>query len=53
MYVDDLIVTGAAQRDIDDFKAVMKKLFRMSDLGLLTYYLGIEVDQQRDAITLR
>ena len=56
MYVDDLIVTGAAQRDIDDFKAVMKKLFRISDLGLLTYYLGIEgieVDQRRDAITLR
>jgi hypothetical protein len=53
VYVDDLIVIGAAQRDIDDFKVVMKKLFRMSDLGLLTYYLGIEVDQWRDAITLR
>jgi len=53
VYVDDLIVTGVAQRDIDDFKAVMKKLFRISDLGLLTYYLGIEVDQRRDAITLR
>ncbi|XP_039827262.1 uncharacterized mitochondrial protein AtMg00810-like [Panicum virgatum] len=28
-------------------------MFHMSDLGLLTYYLGIEVEQRRDAITLR
>jgi hypothetical protein len=44
VYVDDLIVTGAWQRDIDDFKAEMKKMFCMSDLGLLTYCLGIEVE---------
>jgi hypothetical protein len=53
VYVDDLIITGSEQRDIDDFKHVMKGRFRMSDLGLLTYYLGIEVEQGRDAITLR
>jgi hypothetical protein len=44
VYIDDLIVTGAGRRDIDDFKVEMKKMFRMSDLGLLTYYLGIEVE---------
>ena len=44
VYVDDLIVTGAEQRDIDAFKEKMKLMFRMSDLGLLTYYLGIEVE---------
>src|SRR6185436_557552 len=38
VYVDDLIVTGAEQRDIDAFKVKMKSMFRMSDLGLLTYY---------------
>jgi hypothetical protein len=53
VYVDDLIITGAAQRDIDDFKRQMTVLFRMSDLGLLTYYLGIEVQQGRGANTLR
>src|SRR6185437_10981230 len=53
VYVDDLIITGSQQRDIDDFKREMKGRFRMSDLGLLTYYLGIEVEQGRDAITLR
>jgi hypothetical protein len=30
----------------------MTKTFRMSDLGKLTYYLGIEVRQERDRITL-
>ena len=53
VYVDDLIVTGAEQRDIDAFKEKMKSMFRMSDLGLLTYYLGIEVEQTGNAITLR
>jgi len=31
----------------------MKGRFRMSDLGLLTYCLGIEVEQGKDMITLR
>lgn len=30
----------------------MRRLFHMSDLGLLSYYLGIEVKQSRDAVTL-
>ncbi|XP_021315208.1 uncharacterized protein LOC110434806 [Sorghum bicolor] len=34
------------------FKVEMKKRFSMSDLGLLSYYLGIEVKQGRDGITL-
>ncbi|WVZ88383.1 LOW QUALITY PROTEIN: hypothetical protein U9M48_034910, partial [Paspalum notatum var. saurae] len=49
VYVDDLVVTGANDQDIVAFKQEMKKLFRMSDLGLLTYYLGIE---GTDSITL-
>lgn len=30
----------------------MTSLFRMSDLGLLSYYLGIEVKQGKDGIKL-
>ena len=43
VYVDDLIVTGARAEDIDGFKHEMVAHFRMSDLGALSYYLGIEV----------
>ena len=43
VYVDDLVITGTDKKDIAVFKDQMKKLFRMSDLGLLSYYLGIEV----------
>ncbi|WVZ87388.1 hypothetical protein U9M48_034029 [Paspalum notatum var. saurae] len=52
VYVDDLVITGASKKEIEAFKAQMKKTFRMSDLGLLTYYLGIEVEQRKDGITL-
>ena len=53
VYIDDLIITGHSNDDIAAFKAEMKKVFRMSDLGLLSYYQGIEVAQGPDAITLR
>jgi hypothetical protein len=52
VYVDDLIISGPNVRDIDTFKSEMKKKFCMSDLGLLSYYLGIEVKQGTDGITL-
>ncbi|XP_021303721.1 uncharacterized protein LOC110430386 [Sorghum bicolor] len=53
VYVDDLIVTGAQAVDIARFKEEMAACFRMSDLGVLSYYLGIEVRQGEDAIKLR
>ena len=43
VYVDDLIVIGVRAEDIDSFKREMAARFRMSDLGALSYYLGIEV----------
>ena len=52
VYVDDLIVTGVRAEDIDSFKCEMVAHFRMSDLGTLSYYLGIEVRQGKEALTL-
>ena len=49
--MDDLIILGANVNDISHFKQQMKK-FNMSDLGLLSYYLGIEVKQNAEGITL-
>jgi hypothetical protein len=52
VYVDDLVITGSSHSDIDKFKEEMKSTFQMSDLGLLKYYLGLEVVQTEDGITL-
>jgi len=39
-------VYRAWEEDIDGFKRKMVARFRMSNLSLLTYYLGIEVKQE-------
>ena len=41
IYVDHLFVTGTSFKVIKQFKGEMSKKFEMSDLGKLTYYLGI------------
>nr|GEY18600.1 ribonuclease H-like domain, reverse transcriptase, RNA-dependent DNA polymerase [Tanacetum cinerariifolium] len=53
VYVDDLIITGTPKREIDKFKAQMEEKFEMSDLGLLAYYLGIEVTQTNGDISIK
>jgi hypothetical protein len=50
IYVDDLIITGTSSAEIEQFKQQMHDLFQMSDLGILSYYLGIEVKQEDDRI---
>jgi hypothetical protein len=52
VYVDDLIITGSSKQGILSFKKEMTKMFKMSDLGLLHYYIGIEVRQQKDGVLL-
>ena len=52
VYVDDLIICGPDKQKIAEFKEQMKKIFSMSDLGLLSYYLGMEVKQDKDHITV-
>lgn len=52
IYVDDLFVTGTSVKEIKDFKKDMSSNFEMSDLGLLTYYLGLEVRQSSGCIMI-
>jgi hypothetical protein len=47
------VITGCNIDEIIKFKTQMKERFEMSDLGLLSYYLGIEVQQRRGEITLK
>ena len=43
LYVDDMIFT--CDLELDEFKAAMMKEFEKKDLGLMKYFLGIEVEQ--------
>lgn len=53
VYVDDLLVTGYDVSIIESFKKQMSCEFEMSDLGRLSYYLGIEVLQGQGYIELK
>ena len=52
VYVDNLVIIGASSEDIREFKREMADAFKMSDLSLLCYYLGIEVRQTAGGITI-
>ena len=43
VYVDDLIITGTSVNIFNDFKHYLSSCFHMKDLGILWYFLGIEV----------
>ena len=43
IYVDDLIFTGNDDENIKDVKMKLKSKFKISDLGELKYFLGIEI----------
>ena len=48
LYVDDLIFIG--DLSVSEFKKSMKIEFEMTDLGMMKYFLGIEVTQSKDGI---
>jgi hypothetical protein len=50
LYVDDILVTGNNATLIDEFKLDMMKKFEMTDLGLMTYFLGMEIKQGKDEV---
>jgi hypothetical protein len=53
VYVDDLIITGTDEKEVAAFKAQMMKAIEMSDLGLLSFYIGVEVRQSASGVNLR
>ena len=50
LYVDDLLVTGDDTRLVEQFKQEMMQAFEMTDLGLMTYFLGIEIKQSDNEV---
>ena len=52
IYVDDLILIGSDPKIINHVKASLKKMFDMIDLGYLHYFLGLQVLQSKEDISL-
>ena len=50
LYVDDLLIVG---RDISEFKKAINAKYDMKELGELTYFLGLEIQRDRAARTLK
>eukprot|EP00253_Pinus_taeda_P023024 PITA_23024 len=52
LYVDDLILTGSDPNLINHVKSSLKKKFEMTELGHLHYFLGLQVLQSKEGISL-
>ncbi|KAJ0852480.1 putative RNA-directed DNA polymerase [Helianthus annuus] len=52
VYVDDIVVTGNSIVEIEKIKHVLHETFRIKDLGVLKYFLGIEVLYNQTSICL-
>jgi len=52
LYVDDMIVTGNNEEEMNAFKKNMMKKFEMSDVGNLTYFLGIEFEMNSQGVLI-
>jgi hypothetical protein len=42
LYVDDPLITDSNEKEIIDFKLELMREFEMTDLGHISYFLGIE-----------
>ena len=52
IYMDDLIISGNDSATLTNFKQYLCSCFNMKDLGVLKYFLGIEVARNPEGIYL-
>ncbi|KAH9696661.1 retrovirus-related pol polyprotein from transposon RE2 [Citrus sinensis] len=52
IYVDDILVTGPSSAELEHFIATLSSTFALKDLGILSYFLGVEVLYDEDCIFL-
>ena len=50
LYVDDLPITGSSKKETASLKDAMNHAFSMTDLGLLSQFLGLEIAQSQPRI---
>jgi hypothetical protein len=47
LYVDDIIITGNNSTAISDIVSQLSAVFELKDLGLLRYFLGLQIDYKK------
>jgi hypothetical protein len=52
LYVDDLLITGCSTSTIAAVKRILHHRFLMMDMGLLHFFLGLEISQYASGIKL-
>ena len=50
LYVDDLLITGSSKKEIASLKDAMNHAFSMTNLGLLSQFLGLKIAQSQNGI---
>lgn len=53
LYVDDIIYTSSSSTMLQDFRTDMMQTFKMTDLGLVNHFLGLEVKQDEKGMFIR
>lgn len=51
-YVDDIVIIGNSEQEVDNCKLFLKSKFMIKDLGLLKFFLGIEVLRDKSGLCL-
>ena len=45
VYVDDILLAGKSEQKIAEIKSALKQCFKVKDMGKLSYFLGVNVQQ--------
>lgn len=52
VYVDDIILAGTSLSEFDHIKQIFHNAFKIKDLGILKYFIGLEVTHSKDGIII-
>lgn len=52
VYVDDIILTGNSEVEIEKVKMFLRSKFKIKDMGMLKFFLGIEVIKTSNGVCL-
>lgn len=52
VYVDDIVIASNCEAEVVSSKAIMRKQFKMNDLGPVKYFLGMEITRSAVGISI-